>query len=132
MIVVDSNILAYLYVEGAHTAAAEALLERDEDWAAPILWRSELRNILTGYLRRGDLTLEEAGRIQSEAEDLMSGTEYEIDSRSVLDLVCNSDCSAYDCEYVALAIRLGIKLVTMDGQVLSAFPDVAVKLALGP
>ena len=130
MIVVDSNILAYLFIEGTHTGAAEALLTRDEDWAAPVLWRSELRNILTGCLRRGYLTLEEAGSIQSEAEDLMSGAEYEVDSRSVLGLVYESDCSAYDCEYVALAMRLGTKLVTMDGQVLSAFPDVAVNLAL--
>jgi predicted nucleic acid-binding protein len=132
MIVVDSNILAYLFIEGTHTEAAEALLTRDEDWAAPVLWRSELRSILTGCLRRGYLTLEEAGSIQSEAEDLMSGAEYEVDSGSVLGLVYESDCSAYDCEYVALAMRLRTKLVTMDGQVLSAFPDVAVNLALGP
>jgi len=132
VIVVDSNILAYLYMEGAHTGAAEALLERDEDWAAPVLWRSELRNILTGYLRRGYLTLEEAGNIQSEAEDLMSGAEYEVDSRSVLDLVYKSDCSAYDCEYIALAMRLGTKLITLDSGLLRAFPDVAVKLTSGP
>jgi predicted nucleic acid-binding protein len=119
-------------MEGTHTRATETLLERDEDWAAPVLWRCELRNILTGYLQRGDLTLEQGGRIQSEAEYLTSGTEYEIDSRSVLDLVCNSDCSAYDCEYVALAMRLGTKLVTMDSQGLSAFPDVTVKLISGP
>ncbi len=40
-----------------------------------------------------------------------------------------SDCSAYDCEYVALAKRLGVKLVTMDRKVLRAFPEVAVSLA---
>jgi len=131
VIVVDSNIVAYLFIEGLHTEAAETLLTRDEDWAAPVLWRSELRNTLTGYLRRGYLTLEEAGSIQSEAEDLMSGAEYEVDSRSVLDLVCKSDCSAYDCEYIALAMRLGTKLITLDNGVLRAFPDVAVSLALG-
>lgn len=128
MIVVDSNILAYLYIEGAHTGAAEALLGRDEDWAAPVLWRSELRNILAGHLRRGHLTFEEASSIQSEAEDLMSGAEYEVDSRSVLDLVQRSDCSAYDCEYVALAMSLGVSLVTRDAQVLGAFPGTAIPL----
>ena len=50
MIVVDSNVLAYLYLPGEYTPAAEALLERDPDWASPILWRSEFRNILAGCL----------------------------------------------------------------------------------
>ncbi|MEN9805867.1 MAG: hypothetical protein RL756_375, partial [Pseudomonadota bacterium] len=59
MIVADSNVVAYLYLPGEHTAAAERLLEREPDWAAPILWRSEFRNILAGYLRRKDITLEQ-------------------------------------------------------------------------
>ena len=52
MIVVDSNILAYLYLPCEYTGAAETLMEQHPDWAAPILWRSEFRNILAGYLRR--------------------------------------------------------------------------------
>ncbi|MBC7213776.1 MAG: type II toxin-antitoxin system VapC family toxin [Burkholderiaceae bacterium] len=129
MRVVDSNVLAYLYLPGEYTAAAEALMEHDPDWAAPVLWRSEFRNILAGYLRRGKLTFEQAHALQSEAEDLLSGAEYEVDSRSVLELVRGSECSAYDCEFVALAKTLGTKLVTMDGKVLRSFPDIAVALS---
>jgi len=104
-------------------------MEHDPDWAAPVLWRSEFRNILAGYLRRGKLTFEQAHALQSEAEDLLSGAEYEVDSRSVLELVRDSECSAYDCEFVALAKTLGTKLVTMDGKVLRSFPDIAVALS---
>ena len=129
MRVVDSNVLAYLYLPGEYTAAAEALMEHDPDWAAPVLWRSEFRNILAGYLRRGKLTFEQAHALQSEAEDLLSGAEYEVDSRSVLELVRDSECSAYDCEFVALAKTLGTKLMTMDGKVLRSFPDIAVALS---
>lgn len=128
MIVVDSNILAYLYLPGECTAVAEALLEHDPDWAAPVLWRSEFRNILAGYIRRGKLTFEQAHALQSEAEDLLRGAEYEVDSHSVLELVRDSECSAYDCEFVALAMKLGTKLVTMDGKVLRSFPNIAVAL----
>lgn len=56
MIVVDTNVLAYLYLPGEYTAVAEVLLERDPDWAAPVLWRSEFRIILAGHIRRGSLT----------------------------------------------------------------------------
>ena len=128
MIVVDSNVLAYLYLPGEHTTRAEKLLEANPEWAAPILWRSEFRNILTGYLRRKSLTYRQATGIQSEAESFMRGAEYEVDSNAVLALVRDSKCSAYDCEFVALAMKLNAGLVTMDRALLSAFPDYAVAL----
>lgn len=131
MIVVDSNVVAYLYLPGDHTAKAEALLERDPDWAVPVLWRSEFRNILAGYLRRKTLTFAQACGLQSEAEDLLAGSEFEVDSKAVLALVRDSECSAYDCEFVALAQKLQVKLVTMDAKLLKAFPKHAESLAAG-
>ena len=128
MIVVDTNVLAYLYLPGEHTAAAESLLEDEPQWAAPVLWRSEFRNILAGYLRRGRLTFAQMYAVQQEAEGLLSGFEFEVDSLSVLELVRDSDCSAYDCEFAALAAKLGTKLVTMDKKLLRAFPTRAVAL----
>jgi len=131
VIVVDSNILAYLYLPGDRTAAAEALLEQDPEWAAPVLWRSEFRNILAGYMRRKTITFDQACSLQSEAEDLLAGAEFEVDSSSVLELVRDSDCSAYDCEFIALAIKLNTKLVTVDKKLLREFPTRAVVLAAG-
>ena len=128
MIVVDSNVLAYLYLPGDFTEAAEALLTSDCEWTAPLLWRSEFRNILAGYLRRKSLSFEQAAALQAEAEALLAGGEYEIDSISVLELVRDSDCSAYDCEFIALAEKLDVKLVTMDKKLLKAFPSRTVAL----
>ena len=128
MIVVDSNVLAYLYLPGDRTAHAEALLGRDPDWAAPILWRSEFRNILAGCMRRKTLTFDQACMLQSEAQSLLAGSEFEVDSLAVLQLVRDSDCSAYDCEFVALANKLNAPLVTVDKKLLKAFPARAVPL----
>lgn len=128
MIVVDSNVLAYLYLPGEFTAAAEALLARDPEWAAPLLWRSEFRNILAGYLRRKTLSFEQVCAIQTEAESLMDGFEFPVDSQEVMALVNRSDCSAYDCEFVALAQRLQTSLITMDKKILKAFAQHAQPL----
>jgi predicted nucleic acid-binding protein len=128
VIVVDSNILAYLYLPGEFTRAAEALLEREPEWAAPPLWRSEFRNILAGYLRRDMLSFQQACSVQSEAEALMHGFEFEVHSSEVLKLVRDSGCSAYDCEFVALAGRLGTTLFTQDKKVLVAFPERTARL----
>ena len=131
MIVVDTNVLAYLYLPGDRTADAEALFERDPEWAVPVLWRSEFRNILAGYTRRKTLTFDQACSLQSEAESLLSGTEFEVDSRAVLELVRDTDCSAYDCEFVALAIKLNTKLVTADKKLLRSFPTRTIALTAG-
>jgi predicted nucleic acid-binding protein len=131
MIVVDSNVLAYLYLPGEYSTAAEALLEQDSDWAAPILWRSEFRNILAGYMRRKAITFEQANSLQREAESLLEGAEFELESLAVLELVRDSDCSAYDCEFIALAMKLDTKLITMDKKLLRAFPKRAIALSSG-
>lgn len=128
MIVVDTNILAYLLLPYEFSPQADALFERDPEWVAPILWRSEFRNLLAGYLRRQTLTFDEVLKIQVEAEALLAGNEREVDSRRVMELVRDSNCSAYDCEFIALAALLGTKVVTMDGKMLREFPQFAVAL----
>jgi len=131
VIVIDSNVVAYLYLPCTYTAATEALLEHDPEWVVPVLWRSEFRNILTGYLRRKTLTFDQVCSLQDEAEDLLKNSEFEVDSKTVLKLARDSDCSAYDCEFIALAIKLNTQLVTMDKKLLMAFPKRAVALNVG-
>jgi predicted nucleic acid-binding protein len=126
VIVADTNVIAYLVLPSPHTAIAERLLRADPDWIALILWRSEMRNVLALYLRRSLITLEEAVRLQAEAEALLEDREYEVGARDVLMLVERSPCSAYDCEFVALARSFDIRLGTMDRKVIDAFPDTAM------
>ncbi len=128
MIVVDTNILGYLYLTSERSSQAEQVLRRDPDWVAPLLWRSEFRNVLAFYIRKRRLNLQAAQEIMDEALGLMVGQEYEVVSSRVLSLVVKSSCSAYDCEFVALAQDLGVSLVTVDKQVLDQFPESAVSL----
>src|SRR5207244_2371294 len=119
----DTNLLVYLHVEGEHTARAERILRKDAAWAAPLLWRSEFRNMLAGLVRGRALRIEEAVVIVRQAEQAMAGREYSVVSHEVLQLAARS---AYDCEFVALAEDLGASLVTSDRRILKAFPSVAV------
>lgn len=122
MIVVDTNVIVYLLLPGDFTQRAEALLKREPDWSAPVLWRSEMRNVLATLLRQGRLTLPQATAVQAEAESLLAGAEYSVASPRVLELSASSDCSAYDCEFVALAEVLDVTLYTLDARLLRAFP----------
>ena len=128
MIVVDTNVLAYLLLDLDRTQQAEKALARDPEWVAPRLWRSEMRSVLAVQVKRGALDVSQARRLQSEAERLMDRGEYAVASADVLDLAAGSGCSSYDCEFVALARELEVPLVTVDRELLEAFPDRAVPL----
>jgi len=129
VIVVDTNVLVYLFLPGESTADARAALARDPVWAAPLLWRSEFRNALALYLRQKHLALDDALLLQAAAEERMAGRAYDTDSEAVLRFAADSGRSAYDCEFVALAEALGVPLVTSDRQLLASFPATAVGLA---
>jgi predicted nucleic acid-binding protein len=128
MIVVDTNIISYLFLPTDYSEKASRLYLQDAEWAAPGLWRSEFRNVLALYIRQQFLSLSDALAIQEEAEALMAEHEFTITSVQVLTLTDSSQCSAYDCEFVALAKQLVIKLVTEDKKMLREFPEVAVSL----
>jgi len=126
VIVVDTNVIAYLWLPGVGTASAERLLREDPEWCAPLLWRSELRNVLATQLRKRRLSLDLAIRVVEGAQEQMRGREFDVPSESVLRVASASRCSAYDCEFVSLAHELGVPLYTNDRALLRAFPDVAL------
>ncbi|MFK8083866.1 MAG: type II toxin-antitoxin system VapC family toxin [Granulosicoccus sp.] len=125
MLVVDTNIIAYLFLPSDASIHSQRLLELDSDWTAPVLWRSEMRNVLLQYVRKNLLTLSESIRVQSEAEQLMLNNEFDSVSRTVIELAATSECSAYDCEFVALAVDQRIPLITADKKLVRSFPDTA-------
>lgn len=128
MIIADTNLIAYFLIPGPFTARAEAVFERDPLWAAPLLWRSELRNVLWLYVRSGQKQLADVLQSMNAAEALLRGREFSVDSAPVLTLAASSNCSPYDCEFVYLARTEACKLVTADAKLLTAFPGTAVSM----
>ncbi len=126
MIVVDSNMLVYLYLSPERSAQMERVLLQDTEWIAPLLWRSEFRNVLSLYIRRRLLALEIAHQMMDRALHFMEEREYTVASSHVLNLANQSTCSAYDCEFVALALDMDAPLLTSDQQVLAQFPETAL------
>jgi len=128
VIVVDTNIVHYCWVRGQNTEAAQAVRQKDPEWHVPILWRSELRNVLAAYLRRGLLSRAQIAGILTVADRALTGCEHLIPDDLVLDVLASSTLSAYDAEFVALATALSTTLVTADKAVLKAFPDRALTM----
>ena len=129
MIVVDTSILAHLVLSGEATSDVVRVRGVDSDWCAPLLWRSELRNVLATQVRLRGLPLDSAVRAMALAEVAMGRAGYAVDTGRVLELAAQSGCSAYDCEFVTLAKELGVRLVTLDGQLFDFFAPLAVSPA---
>jgi len=129
MIVIDTNVIAYLLMPGAQDEQARRVYETDPVWVSPLLWRSEFRNVLTTSVRERGLVLAQAKELMEVASELMWNGEYEVQSGRVLEIAAESGCSAYDCEFVALAMELEIPLVTADDSLAKTFGPTAVRLS---
>lgn len=128
MIVVDTNVLVHATLAGSQRGAADAALLRDGAWAAPRLWRNEMRSVLRQQMRVAGLSLPKAMAIFSDACRIVGQREHDVETAHVLELASGSGCTAYDCEFASVALKLGTRLVTEDRQLLRAFPELAVPL----
>jgi len=128
MIIADTSIISYLLLPTSYTDSVENIYKIDPDWSAPILWKSEFRNVMALYLRKKIITLEKAMQLQDTAESIIIHNEYDVSSPQVLALINESNCSSYDCEFVSLAHHFDTKLVTQDKKILKAFPATAISV----
>lgn len=126
MIVADTNTIAYLYLPTDQTDDVISLLHKDPQWVAPLLWRSEFRNVLALYVRKKVIDLDTAIAMQAQAESQLADNEYTVSSMDVLALSRETGCSAYDCEFVSLAKSLNLSLITGDKKLIRAFPRIAM------
>ena len=129
MIVVDTNVIAALILPTSQkTEAAIRLFSLDGDWAAPLLWRSEFTNILTTGVRNGWFDMQQALEALESAEEVIGDNQYAVPAEEVLKLAVSSGCTGYDSEFAVLARDLSVRLVTLDRELLGAFPDFAEAL----
>ena len=129
MIVVDTNVVVALVVGGPDEAVADCLYERDWEWTAPPILKSELRNVLVGYVRRGDISREQAVALFDEASHVLGDRVIDAPHSDVIEVALNCGLTAYDAEFVVVARLLGVPLATADRAILRSAPDVAAPLS---
>lgn len=123
MIVVDTNVVAYLLIRGEQTFLARRVWDIDSDWRVPALWRHEFLNVLAnvGKFRKTDFSV--LAQLWTDAQSLLARTEHDVDMLQALRLAVLNQKSAYDAHYVALAADLDVPLITEDRRLRQSFPD---------
>jgi predicted nucleic acid-binding protein len=127
VVLVDTNILAYLLIEGDRTAAAQELYERDADWRSEAFVMVEFTNILATYVQTKALTQEQAVKLLIKAQALLS-TSISVTHAQALGTATQFGISAYDGRFIAMATQMRVKLVTEDSKLRAAAPAWTVSL----
>jgi len=129
MLIVDTNVIAYLLIQGDYTAAARSLHRRDHDWRSEVFVMVEFTNVLTASIaaRRMDFVL--AQRFLAHATSLLRGKLTSIPHDSALSVAVQYRVTAYDARFLALAQQLDRRLVTEDTKLRAAAPRLTQSLA---
>jgi predicted nucleic acid-binding protein len=126
MIVADTNVVIPLLIENENSELARAVWAKDRDWMMPPFWSSEFLNVLTTFVRRDVLTLRDAHATWQLAAALFDENEIQPVWDDVLDMAAARKLSAYDAQFAVTAAQLQVPLVTFDGQMLKACPELAI------
>ena len=129
MIVVDTNVVAYFFIEGEKTQAARNLWATESSWVVPILLKYEFLNVVATYCHHGGMTLIEAERLLRSVDETLELEFSETDSLECLQLAVENNISAYDAHFISLAKTMGVPLVTADKKLVSIFPQIAMSLS---
>lgn len=129
MLLVDTNVVAYLLIEGDHTAAAQALHSRDPDWRSESFLLVEFTNILASCIATKRMTLPLARDLLRKASELLDGKLGRIPHDAALTMAARHRVSTYDARFLALADQLGRRLITEDARLRAAAPGLTRSVA---
>jgi predicted nucleic acid-binding protein len=128
MVLVDTNVIAPLYVRSARTDAVEELFARDAVWRTEPLALIELSNVLITYERARYITAATARDCLSRAAAFLQPQLFRVSHQAALEAALDYRVTAYDARFLALADQLGSRLVTEDARLRAAAPALTQSL----
>jgi predicted nucleic acid-binding protein len=122
MVVVDTNIIAALFIRTRLSDDALKLRARDSLWCVDPFSVIEFSNVLATYERAGFLTRTAALEQLGLAEEFLSPNYLHVSNEMSLQLALRYRVTAYDARFLAVAEHFGQKLVTDDVKLRTAAP----------
>jgi predicted nucleic acid-binding protein len=121
LILVDTNILVYLLIEGDRTSGAQDLFSRDSEWCSEAFVMVEFSNVLATYARSGALRRAQSAELLTEAHATLAAM-HTVANEQALEAAMEYEISAYDARFISLAKQLKMRLTTEDAKLRSAVP----------
>jgi predicted nucleic acid-binding protein len=132
-LVIDSSVSLAWCFEDERSDAADAVLKRlvAEGAHAPVLWPSEVLNVLVLAERRSRITGDQRQRLVTLLRELPITLDAETMARAwteTAELAARLRLTVYDATYLELAHRLGLPLATLDQDLRAAAATLGVEL----
>ena len=120
-LVVDASVAVKWLVAEDGSDAADRLLTDGDDLYAPRLMASEVANALWRKVRLGEVERGQAGVLMTVVAEMpVRWSADETVCADAVRLALALDRPVYDCVYLALAHRLGARMVTADARFANA------------
>ncbi len=129
MIVLDTNIIAYAFINGRYTVQAIDCIQSAKDWIVPPVLQHEITNILVSYGRFKGFSQKECSEILRDIFHFVQSRRIApVDHDAVMRFSIKNNVSAYDGEFIWLAQANETILITEDSELRKAFPNIAKSL----
>lgn len=130
-LVVDASVVAKWFFDEPFSRQATSLLRQGNTLHAPDFLLYEMDAVFCKRCRRSDISPEEA----EEGRALLRRMPVELHPTVPVEaeafrIACRSGTALYDCLYLALALALGVKLVTADERFLRSIQSAPLQAAL--
>jgi predicted nucleic acid-binding protein len=120
-IVLDASVVGAALFQEEHAVAASSAMTSGRDLLAPDLIYAELANVIWKRQRRGQVDDEQAGHLLNDILDLPLLISPSVSLvESALRLALRAGRSAYDCLYLALAVKADTVMLTCDKRLVHA------------
>ena len=129
MLLVDTNVVGNLLLDGAQGPSARALYAKDANWISEPLLFLELTNVLATALRQKRLSSTQAESALARAHEILDGYVHLTSDSQVLAVAARYGISGYDARFVCVALEIGSPLVTEDAGLRLKVPGATCSVA---
>lgn len=129
MVLIDTNVLAYLLIVGDFTDRARELHRRDPDWRSESFIMVEFTNVLLRYMETRGMKLAAAKSFVASAEELLYAKLLRAGHAHCVEIADRYGVTAYDARFLAIVDPVAGRLVTEDRKLRAAAPALTCSLA---
>ena len=128
MIVIDTCIVFHLFNETSLNLTAQKLIEKSPLIILPPIWQEEYANILVKESRKNLISRSSLLDNYDNVVDQLAPHEITVDKKQALRIALEANISSYDAQFVELAVRYAIWLVTEDKELIKKNSRLAISM----